>query len=244
MVLLAGALAAAGSTLLEAHHAVMRFNLEEMVMSADRAFVGQCLSIEEGRESIAGGNLPVTRYTFAVDQVIKGELPATFTFTQLGYRLRQATKSGTVTMHGMTVRPGLSIHGMSDYEVGDRVLLLLVPNYQKGRLTYPVGLDQGAFRISRLETGEEVASNGLNNLGLFTAPFTGTALSPSDARVVTPDTPEPLALSKSLSDDARSLSDRRGALPLPALVELIDQIRAAHGQAKGILRSDAKGGGQ
>jgi hypothetical protein len=230
------------STFVDAHHAVLRFNLEEMVMSADRAFIGQCLDIQEGREAIGGGMLPVTRYTFAVQQVIKGEVPSTFTFTQLGYRLRKATKTGTVTMNGQAVRPGIFIHGMSDYEIGDRLLLLLVPNYQNGRLTYPVGLDQGAFRISRLDTGEDVAENGLNNLGLFSAPYTGTALKPSDARVVTPDAPDALASAKSMSATARSLSTRRGALPLGALVELIDQIRAAHGGPKGALSVTPKGG--
>jgi hypothetical protein len=229
------------STLVDAHHAVLRFNLEEMVMSADRAFIGQCLDIQEGREAIGGGMLPVTRYTFAVQTVIKGELPSAFTFTQLGYRLRKAAKAGVVTMNGQAVRPGIFIHGMSDYDVGDRLLLLLVPNYQNGRLTYPVGLDQGAFRISRLETGEDVAENGLNNLGLFSAPYTGTALKPSDARVVTPDVPDALASATTMSATARSLSTRRGALPLAGLVELIDQIRAAHGGAKGVLRAAAKG---
>ena len=241
-VALVCALAWISSTLVEAHHAVLRFNLEEMVMSADRAFIGQCLDIQEGRESIGGGMLPVTRYTFAVEQVIKGEVPSTYTFTQLGYRLRNAAKSRTVTMNGRAVRPGLSIHGMTDYEVGDRLLLLLVPNYQNGRLTYPVGLDQGAFRISRLETGEEVAENGLNNLGLFSAPYTGTALTSADARVVTPSQADALASAKSVSANARALATRRGALPLGGLVELIDQIRAAHGATKGVLRVTPKGG--
>src|SRR5689334_6515307 len=129
-VALTCALAWISSTLVDAHHAVLRFNLEELVMSADRAFIGQCLDIQEGREAIGGGLLPVTRYTFAVQQAITGELPTTFTFTQLGYRLRRAAKTGVVTMNGKAVRPGLSIHGMSDYEIGDRLLLLLVPNYQ------------------------------------------------------------------------------------------------------------------
>lgn len=237
---LACALTGAGATLMEAHHAVLRFNLEELVMSADRAFIGQCLNIEESRESIAGGMLPVTRYTFAVEQVVKGDVPATFTFTQLGYRLRKAAKSGTATMHGQTLKAGIFIHGMSEYEVGDRLLLLLVPNHQDGRLTYPVGLDQGAFRISRLENGEEVASNGLNNLGLFTAPYNGTAVTAPDARVITPDVPETFAADRSLSQAARSLSTRRGALPLRPLVELIAQITAAH--SDGSLRMSPKEG--
>jgi hypothetical protein len=237
---LAGAVTCAGATLLQAHHAVLRFNLEEMVMSADRAFIGQCLDIQEARESIGGGNLPVTRYTFAVERVIKGQVPSTFTFTQLGYRLRKAAKSGSVTMNGHAAKPGIFIHGMSEYEVGDRLLLLLVPNYQNGRLTYPVGLDQGAFRISRREGGEEVASNGLNNLGLFTAPFNGTAVKATDARVVVPETSETFTTNRSLSQAARSLSTRRGALPVGPLVELIQQITAAHSNPNG-LRIQPKG---
>src|ERR1700716_755796 len=76
----------------DAHHAVLRFNLEEMTITADRVFVGTCVGIEATKEFIAGGNLSVTRYTFDVEQVLKGELPARFTFTQLGHPARAAVK--------------------------------------------------------------------------------------------------------------------------------------------------------
>ena len=48
----------------DAHHAVLRFNLEEMTATADRIFVGRCLAVEETDEVIAQGRMPVTRYTF------------------------------------------------------------------------------------------------------------------------------------------------------------------------------------
>src|SRR5262245_54856894 len=89
LALLTAVLALTARTL-DAHHAVLRFNLEEMTLTADRVFVGRCVGIEPTSDRIGSGNLSVTRYTFDVEQVLKGDLPARFTFTQLGHPARPA----------------------------------------------------------------------------------------------------------------------------------------------------------
>jgi hypothetical protein len=225
----------------DAHHAVLRFNLEEMTLTADRVFVGACVGIEPTREFIAGGNLSVTRYTFDVEQVLKGEVPARLTFTQLGHPARPA-RNGELSSHGLAVERGLTLHGAAEFGVGDRLMMFLIPDYQNGRLTYPVGLDQGAFMLEADATGQIVARNDLNNLGLFTAPFNGTRMTERDARVVHPEAAETISKSVGLSDAARSLSDKRGALPLAPLMELIQRIHEEHGGAKGRVVGDPKGG--
>src|SRR6476660_4323988 len=70
---------------MNAHHAVLRFNLEEMTATADRIFVGRCLAVDEGEEMIAQGMMSVTRYTFEVERAVKGKLPRRITFRQLGH---------------------------------------------------------------------------------------------------------------------------------------------------------------
>lgn len=158
-------LAAAGSAR-ALEPVVLPLNLEEMVATADRAFVGTCVGIVETEETIAQGLLPVTRYTFDVESALKGELPARFTFTRLGHPPGRKPTRGAITSHGAVVRPGPSLHGASMFGVGDRVLVFLVPDHLGGKVTHPAGLDQGAFLVRRTETGGERVSNGRGNLGL------------------------------------------------------------------------------
>src|SRR5262249_3321554 len=114
----------------DAHHAVLRFNLEEMTATANRIFVGHCATVEETQEMIGQGMMPVTRYVFEVERAVKGQLPRQITVQQLGHPSHRALgKGGEVTMHGEAVTTKTIIHGMSSYQVGDRVLLFLIPNY-------------------------------------------------------------------------------------------------------------------
>src|SRR5688500_4111175 len=78
----------------DAHHAVLRFNLEEMTVASDRVFVGRCIGVEETEEDIAQGSMPVTLYTFEVERAIKGHLPKQLTFRQLGHPARRALGKG------------------------------------------------------------------------------------------------------------------------------------------------------
>jgi len=219
----------------EAHHMVLRFNLEEMTATADRIFLGKCVAVEEGEDTIAQGTLPVTTYTFEVERAIKGRVPRLLTFQQLGHTTKgKLAKQGGMTMHGRAVTPE-SFHGMSEYAVGDRQVLFLIPNYLGGKVTYPVGLYQGAFLVSTMPSGDELARNSINNLGLFTAPYNGWKLKAEDARVVFPDRDQPLLDLSSGGINTESLVRKRGSLPLDQFLGLVDQIVAAHGGEKGVV---------
>jgi hypothetical protein len=227
----------------DAHHAVLRFNLEEMTATADRIFVGRCLAVEQDEETIAQGEMPVTRYTFQVERAIKGKLPRQLTFRQLGHPAQRALGKGDqVTMHGEAVSRSTFIHGMSEYHTGDRMLLFLIPNYLGGKVTYPVGLYQGAFLVSQMPSGEQLARNSINNLGLFTAPYNGTSMSATEARIIHPDRDNPIAENQAISLASRSLAGKRGALPLDALLELIDQINIVRGGERGAIDVSNRGG--
>jgi hypothetical protein len=228
---------------MDAHHAVLRFNLEEMTATADRIFVGRCLAVDEAEEMIAQGMMPVTRYTFEVERAVKGKLPRRITFRQLGHPAHRALgKGGEVTIHGEAVTSSTFIHGMSAYGVGDRLLLFLIPNYLGGKVTYPVGLYQGAFYVSRMPSGRELARNSINNLGLFTAPYNGTAMSASAAKSIFPERDNPVANTQGLTFESQSLASKRGALPLDSLLELVDQINVLHGGERGAILLSGKGG--
>jgi len=226
-----------------AHHAVLRFNLEEMTSTADRIFVGSCLKIEETEDLIAQGQMPITRYTFEVERAVKGKLSKQVTFSQLGHPAHRAFgKGGEITMNGRAVSPDTFIHGMSEYHVGDRLLLFLIPDYLGGKVTYPVGLYQGAFYISRMPSGQELARNSISNLGLFTAAYNGTSMVPANAKLIFPDRDNPLADGHGLSARSQALVTKRGALPLDGLLELVDRINTAHGGERGAIISSVKGG--
>jgi len=225
----------------DAHHAVLRFNLEEMTATANRIFVGHCTAVEESHEMIAQGMMPVTRYVFEVERAIKGQVTRQITVEQLGHPSHRALgKGGEATMHGEVVTSKTIIHGMSAYQVGDRVLLFLIPNYLGGKVTYPVGLYQGAFFVTKMPSGDEFARNTINNMGLFTAPYNGTSMAPTDAKVVFPERESPLAEGHGLSVKSQSLATKRGRLPLEDFLELIDRINVAHGGEKGSIVASGK----
>ena len=218
------------------HHAVLRFNIEEMTATADRIFLGQCVAVEETEEFMAGGLLPVTRYTFEVEQAIKGQLPRRLTFRQLGHPPHRASK-GAMAIHGMAATPSTFFHGMAEYRVGQRVVLFLIPNYLGGRVTYPVGLYQGAFLVTEMPSGQVLVRNSINNLGLHTAPYNGTSMKEQDARVIFPQRGE-----AALSQFAQTLFSKRGALPLDQFLELVEQIVVTHGGgARGVIVDSKKG---
>lgn len=231
---LAAALALATATLgwpgaAGAHHEVLRFNLEEMTVTADRVFIGKCVAVDETNQNIAQGLMPVTRYTFDVERALKGSLPKRLTFRQLGHRPhRSMGKGNDITMHGQTVTPTTFIHGMAEYEIGDRYVLFLIPNYMDGAVTYPVGLYQGSFRIATLASGQQLARNAINNLELFTAKYNGTTMKQGDGMVIFPDRDQPLESVGGSKAAADALLRKRGALPVTSLVDLVVEINAAH----------------
>jgi hypothetical protein len=212
------------------HHAVLRFNLEEMTETADRIFLGTCVDVVQTQEMIAQGMMPVTRYTFEVERVLNGQLGRRVTFRQLGHPSGRAfNKGGGITMHGQVVKPEAFIHGMSEYRVGDRLLLFLIPDYLGKKVTYPVGLYQGAFAVARMPSGQDLVRNSINNIGLFTAPYNGTKMKRADARLVFPEAGATPAA------EIESLAQKRGSLPLEQFIRVVEQIHSAHGGVKGAL---------
>jgi hypothetical protein len=131
----------------------LSMNLEEMVSRADTIFVGECVSAETTLAAVGGANLPVTAYTFAVEEMIQGAGRGVLTFCQFGHPPSSA--AGT-----------RGIDNMAAFQAGERYLLLLAAPQRPGGLTTTIGLDQGAFHLEEIE-GELVARNGRNNLGLL-----------------------------------------------------------------------------
>lgn len=217
----------------KAHHAVLQFNLEEMIATADKVFVGKCTSVKETEETIAQGIMPVTYYTFTISEKIKGDIPQTFTFKQLGHQPRKLNKSNNKEivpmvggMGGRIADPdSFIVHGMSNYRVGEEMLLMLIPNYM-GDLTYPVGLYQGAFYVTRTSTGKQIIKNSINNRGLFTNPYNNYTKSSDRAKVIHPegDLEIPIVASRTSNQNFAMLVGKPGALPLNDFTGLVRTI--------------------
>ncbi|HJQ68282.1 MAG TPA: hypothetical protein VKA70_04895 [Blastocatellia bacterium] len=222
-----------------AHHAVVRVNLEEMTALAESVFMGRCINVEETRDMIAGGDLPVTRYTFEVERAIKGKVAKQVTFTQVGHAPRRAGKGGGLVSNGMRIKGGSFLHGASAYKVGDEVVLFLNPINEGTKVSSPVGHYQGAFFISRMPSGQKMLRNSINNLGLFTTRYTGAKMSAGSARVVFPDRDNPVIA----GGETASLARKRGSLPLEEFLNLVEQINTAHGGERGVIADNKNGKG-
>ncbi|MEW6734982.1 MAG: hypothetical protein AB1489_27070 [Acidobacteriota bacterium] len=208
-----------------AHHAVLHFNLEEMVATSDRVFIGTCVDIKETKEMISQGLLPVTKYTFAVTDVLKGKVPQQFTFKQLGHRGHKPSgKKNLPIIGGYVADPKTYIHGMSHYQIGDEILLMLIPQYMDGQVTYPVGLYQGAFFITRSASGKATLKNSINNRGLFTNPYTNYSKSASGAKIIYPDADRPILGAQLSPQSLETLISKPGALPLDDFTSLVRRI--------------------
>ena len=85
--------------------------------------------------------------TLAVDDVLKGQAPTTFTFREFLWDVRD-----------------ISDH--AGYRLGDEVLLFLNGPTPLGFIT-PVGLQQGRFRVVKGADGQDYAINANQNFGLF-----------------------------------------------------------------------------
>lgn len=221
----------------KAHHAVLQFNLEEMIATSDKVFIGKCLEVKESEEMIAQGIMPVTYYTFSVSEKIKGDIPKTYTFKQLGHQPRMLNKSiknkDLVPMVGglggkIADPDSFIVHGMSYYQVGEEMLLMLIPNYL-ANLTYPVGLYQGAFYVTRTSSGKTIIKNSINNRGLFTNPYNNYTKSADKAKVIYPDgdLEQPIVAAKSSNQNFALLIGKPGALPLSDFTGLVRTIVAA-----------------
>ncbi len=138
----------AGGTQAGTHFLTLTYNLEQMVDAANRIFVGKVIDAMEDYVYAAGGEIPVTVYTFEVDEVLRGDIGNTLTIQQVGHR------------------SDVFGRGMPRYEVGKTVILFLHADSQYG-LTSPVGLGQGAFQVKMDGPVKVSVSNSRQNRGLL-----------------------------------------------------------------------------
>ena len=120
--------------------------LGDMAGRAGRIFVGQCTGRMASQDE--GTGLPITIYTFAVTEPIKGVGRGPTTF-----RVPGTPKNPLVT-------------GMPVFEVGERAVVLLYPESPAGFST-AMGLGQGRFRIVLGPRGSQMAVNDRGNGRLF-----------------------------------------------------------------------------
>ena len=136
---------------------VKHHNLKSLLTTAERIFVGNCISTEERELQFPKGTIWCTEYTFQISESIKGNLGETLTFMQYGL-MRPKEIEGNIIFN----RPV----GMPIYEQGQEYMLFLIGDSNLG-LTSPAGLFQGAFLIYQDQFSRQVALNGSQNRGLF-----------------------------------------------------------------------------
>jgi hypothetical protein len=135
--------------------------LPELVANADRIVRGTVVASDDTTVSVGGGRLPATLYRIRVEESLKG-----------------SAASGDVIEVRMLARPknqpqgrfrrGTLLQDLPQFAVGQDYLFLLTQPSSVG-LSTTVGLKQGLFEL-RGRSGDEVAVNGANNLGLFVDP--------------------------------------------------------------------------
>lgn len=126
-------------------------NLENLVARSDVAFTGKCLSAVAKIQ----GRFLVTTYTFQVEEVLKGDLPATYTFTQLGASKEEALRLRTPSVSGFPV-----------YQVNGEYTLFLSKPSAIG-LQSPVGVTQGVVKVTTAADGTRQIQAGAGNEMLF-----------------------------------------------------------------------------
>ena len=146
--------------------AVLKMDLDQLSERADRVFRGTVTGIEPGSVSVAGGELPTVTYEIAVAESFKGDFSdnknsGVVYLTMLGSAKQASEVNGMRLVSALPELPKL--------EVGQDYVLFTTATSAAG-LTAPVGLDQGAFKVVEGDGGQEMATNALNNRGLFEGP--------------------------------------------------------------------------
>lgn len=117
--------------------------LDEIIDTAPVAFHGTCIANRTERD--VATNFIVTITTFAVRDVIKGNIQATHVIKQIGGVL----PSGEV---------GMRVGGVPTFTVGEEYVVFLA-GVSSGGFSSPIGLSQGKFTVTQKPTGKTV-SNG------------------------------------------------------------------------------------
>jgi hypothetical protein len=121
---------------------VLPVDLAQIIDQAAVAFQGTVTEVRTGRDPQTG--LLVTMTTFRVDDVLKGDVPSSYTVKQIG---------GEDTASGLKFRA----MGVPTYRTGETYVLFMNGVSAHG-FTSPVGLSQGRFEVASGEAGLEVGN--------------------------------------------------------------------------------------
>lgn len=125
---------------------VLHRNIAQLVQGADVIFRGEVISAKvEKHPTLTALNTVVV--TLRVQEVLKGQLGTEYTFRQYLWDHRD-------------------VRSKLDYAPGQQYVLLMRNPSQEG-LSSPSGHEQGRFRISIDSAGNEVATNGYDNIRLM-----------------------------------------------------------------------------
>ena len=128
---------------------VLAFGADDLIARADHIFHGVCTDRHVTKDD--RGRL-VTHYSFVVTETLKGKHEVVVKFTLPG-----GQKDGRAT-----VIPGLSQHG-----IGDEVILFLGASEATSPFRFPIGLDQGLYRVRTDAQGDKRVKRSLNGLRLI-----------------------------------------------------------------------------
>lgn len=117
-------------------------DLGQVIDLSALAFQGTVVDVKSGRDPQTG--LLATLVTFRVDDVLKGDLPASYTVKQIG---GEDAASGR----------GYRVHGVPTYTVGASYVVFMTSASSAG-FSSPIGLGQGRFSIDSGEQGLEVGN--------------------------------------------------------------------------------------
>jgi len=124
---------------------------------ADVAFTGTCVAAEPMAKRFgAKGNILATKYTFDVEDVIKGDVPASFTFTHLGGSRFAARQFRLAYIPGMPV-----------FTAGKRYTVFLGSETALG-FRGVISLGVGKFNFVEGPGGKVQVVNDYGNKSLFT----------------------------------------------------------------------------
>ena len=118
--------------------------LGELIDASAVAFEGTCVGNRTERD--AATNLVVTYTTFAVKDVLKGDVAQTHVIKQVGGKMPDG-------------QPSFSIAGVPNFSVGQDYVVFLAGVSSAG-FSSPVGLAQGRFSVRRDKTAAAEVSNG------------------------------------------------------------------------------------
>lgn len=146
---------------------VAKMDLTDLTSNAHQIFRGTVTDVEQTTVTVGGGELPAVVVQMRVADVLKGDPGDKVEIKMLGsIKDTPVTAGDAQRVNVLPDLPKLTVGG--DY-------LLFTTEPSSLGLSTTVGLGQGSFRVY-LDEQQEVASNELNNAGLFSGPVTYGAL--------------------------------------------------------------------